>query len=422
LLHKLSVFAALAALAAFGVPGNAQGGQQPQGKPISVASPKERNAASSARFSFRPADPLNALAFEHFYNMEYERSAQEFTQISQRHPDDPDAINHLLTAVLFRELYRIGALNSGEYANDSFINATHRPADKEICEQIKTLVQKAMSIEDRRLAANSKDIAALYARGVTKAQFATYTALVERAWFSALRNAVGARRDHEKVLDLDQNNLDAKLIVGAHNYVVGNLPWGVKAASSMVGLGGNKEKGLQYLHDAAAGNSETSIDAKIVLVVFLRRERRFDEALQFLRTLEPMYPHNVLFAVEEGNLLRAKGQESEAEVVYRRVWQDGHNGRYAGLHYEVAATALGDLLRAQKNYAASAAAYEQVNEVQKPSPELAQKAALGAGEMYDVLSKRDLAVKRYEAVIAVDDKTPTAEIARKRIREPYKTE
>jgi hypothetical protein len=421
LLHKLSFSAALVALAALAVPGNARG-QQPQGKPISIAAPKERNAASSTRFSFHPADPLNAPAFEHFYNMEYERSVQEFTQISQRHPDDPDAINHLLTAVLFRELYRIGALNAGEYANDSFINATHRPADKEVCEQIKTLVQKALSIEDKRLEANSKDIEAMYARGVTKAQFATYTALIERAWFSALRNAVGARRDHEKVLELDQNNLDAKLIVGAHNYVVGNLPWGVKAASSIVGLGGNKEKGLQYLREAAAGNSETSIDAKIVLVVFLRREQRFDEALQFLRGLEPMYPHNVLFAVEEGNLLRAKGQGSEAEAVYRRVWQDGRNGRYAGLHYEVAATALGDLLRAQKNYAASAAAYEQVNEIQKPSPELAQKAALGAGEMYDVLSKRDLAVKRYEAVIAVDGKTPTAEVARKRIREPYKAE
>ena len=127
--------------------------------------------------------------------------------------------------------------------------------------------------------ANSKDVGALYARGVTRAEFATYTALIEHAWFSALRNAVAARHDHEKVLELDPGNVDAKLIVGAHNYVVGNLPWAVKTASSMVGLGGNKEKGLEYLHQAANGNGETSIDAKIVLVVFLRRERRFDESL-----------------------------------------------------------------------------------------------------------------------------------------------
>ncbi len=243
--------------------------------------------------------------------------------------------------------------------------------------------------------------------------------MIEHAWFSALRNAVGARHDHERVLELDPHNLDAKLVVGAHNYVVGSLPWGVKAASSMVGLGGSKEKGLEYLHETAAGNSETSIDAKIVLVVFLRRERRLDEALQILRSLEPQYPHNVLFVLEDGNLLRAKGQSEQAEAVYRRVWQDGRNGKYAGLSYEISAVALGDLLRSRKNYAGAAAAYEQVGEIQKPDPEAAQKAALGAGEMYDLLKNRDLALKKYQAAIAFDSSSHLAETARKWIKVPY---
>jgi tetratricopeptide (TPR) repeat protein len=383
--------------------------QQPQLKP----------PQGLAKVSFRPADSLNASAFEHFYNMEYDRSVQEFTQISQRHPDDPDAINHLLNAVLFRELYRIGALNAGEYANDSFLSASHRPADQRVCGQIKSLVQKALTIEEKRLDANLKDVGAIYARGVTRAQFATYTALIERAWFSALRNAVGARRDHEKVLELDPKDLDAMLIVGAHNYVVGSLPWGVKAASSMVGLGGSKEKGLAFLQETATGVSETSIDAKIVLVVFLRREKRFDEALQILRSLEPQYPHNILFAVEDGNLLRAKRDNQQAETVYRRVWQEGRNGKYPGLNYEISAVALGDLLRSQKNYAGAAAAYEQVGEIPKPDVDTAQKAALGAGEMYDLLSKRDLAIKKYEAVVALDSGSHMAETARKRMKEPY---
>jgi tetratricopeptide (TPR) repeat protein len=370
-------------------------------------------------FAFRPADPLNTHAFDRFYDMDYDRSIQEFTQVLQRHPDDPDAINHLLNAVLFHELYRIGALNAGEYANDSFINARHRPADPHACEQIKSLVRTALAIEEKRLAANSKDVGALYARGVTRAQFATYTALIEHAWFSALRNALGARHDHEKVLALEPDNIDAKLIVGVHNYVIGNLPWGVKAASSVVGLGGNKEKGLEYLHAAASSNTETSVDAKIVLVVFLRRERGFDEALQILRSLEPEYPHNILFALEDGNLLRAKGQERDAEAAYRRVWQDGRNGKYPGLHYEISAVALGDVLRSEKDYAGAVAAYDLLTEVSKPDPETAQKAAINAGEMYDLLRKRDLAVKRYQAAIAVDSGSPLAETARKRIKEPY---
>ena len=371
------------------------------------------------KLSFRPSDPLNTAAFEHFYNMDYEQSIQEFTQISHRHPGNPDALNHLLTAVLFRELYRIGALNAGEYANDSFVNTKHGQPDPHVCDQIKSLVQQAENIEESRLNANPKDVAALYARGVTRAQFATYTALIEHAWFSALRNALGARRDHEKVLDLDPNYVDAKLIVGTHSYVVGSLPWGVKAASSLMGLGGSKEKGLQYLKEAAAGDSETSIDAKIVLVLFMRRERRFDEALQILRSLEPQYRHNVLFALEEGNLLRAKGQNHDAESAYRRIWQDGQNGKYAGLNFEVAAVAGGDLLRSEKNYARAAASYELVSELSKPDRQTAQKAAISAGEMYDLLHNRDQAVKRYQAALALDSASALADTARKRLKEPY---
>jgi tetratricopeptide (TPR) repeat protein len=379
----------------------------------------QQPARRGEKFVFRPPDPLNPAAFEHFYDMDYDRSIREFNEILQRHPDDPDAINHLLNATLFRELYRIGALNAGEYANDTFVNAHHRPADPHACEQIKSLVQKALALEEKRLSANSKDAGALYSRGVTRAQFATYTALIEHAWFSALRNALGARHDHEKVLDLEPNNVDAKLIVGVHNYVIGNLPWGVKAASSVVGIGGNREKGLEYLHEAERGNTETSIDAKIVLVVFLRRERHYDDALQILRTLEPEYPHNILFALEEGNLLRAKGQDRDAEAVYRRVWQDGRNAKYSGLHYEISAVALGDLLRSEKDYAGAVSAYDLLSEIPKPDPDTAQKAAINAGEMYDLLRKRDLAVQRYQAAIAVDSGSALAETARKRIKEPY---
>ena len=187
--------------------------------------------------AYRPHDPQNLTAFNHFYNLDYDHAIQEFEQVLGRHPDDPFAINHLLTAVLFRELYRMGVLDTGEYANDSFISAAHRPADPKIKQQIKDLVARAFDLEEKRLSANPNDVEALYARGVTRAQFATYTALVERAWFSALRNAVGARHDHERVLELAPNVVEAKLIVGAHNYVVGNLPWGVKIAASTVGLG-----------------------------------------------------------------------------------------------------------------------------------------------------------------------------------------
>jgi tetratricopeptide (TPR) repeat protein len=368
----------------------------------------------------RPADPLNQAAFEHYYNLDYDAAIQDFERIVARHPNDPFALNHLLSAIQVRELYRMGAMNSGDYSNDNFIGKAHRPADPAQKERIKQLVAQAEKLENDELARDPNNVDMLYARGVTRGQFALYTALIERAWFSALRNAVGARRDHERVLELAPQYTDAKLVVGAHNYVMGNLPLAVKIAVALVGLSGDKEKGLHYLNDAYHANGETSVDAGIVLMVFLRREGRYGESLQITGALGPRFPRNYLLPLEEGNLLRASGKNGEAEEQYRWVWQNGREGKYGSLHYEMAAIGLGDLLRGEKKYQAAATAYELVSEVAGTDPELLQKANLGAGEMYDQLQKRDLAVKKYEAVVATNSGNAEADKARKRIKDAYR--
>src|ERR1700722_4324335 len=388
------------------------------------ASPQTRSATG---ISLAPAatnssalDPLGGSAFDHFYNMDYDRSVQEFEKVLARHPNDPAAVNHLLTTVLMRELYRMGAMNSGEYANDSFIGDAHRSADPEVKERIKHLVDRAEGLEDQELKANPNDVDALYARGVTRAQFSIYTALVERAWFSALRNAVGARHDHERVLELNPNYVDAKLVVGAHNYVVGSLPWSVKAAVAIVGLSGTKEKGLQYLQQVADSAGENSVDAKVVLALFLRREHRYDEARALMHDLAGRYPRDYLFPLEEANLFRSAGRAQEAAAGYRKVWQNGREGKYGSLHYEVSAWTLGELPRSQKDFSGAAAAYELVSQAPNPDAETLQKANLAAGEMYDVLQQRELAVKKYQTVLAESDSTPLAEQARKHIKQAYR--
>ena len=373
-----------------------------------------------APVAYRPVDPLNQVAFERYYNLDYDAAIQDFEKVLARHPNDPAAVNHLLSAVLVRELYRMGAMNTGEYSNDSFIGQAHRPADPAQKQRIKQLVEQAEKLEEAALSQNPKDVDMLYARGVTRAQFSLFTALIERAWFSSLRNAVGARHDHERVLELAPQYQDAKLVVGSHNYVMGSLPLGVKIAVALVGLSGDKEKGIRYLYDAAHANGETSVDAEIVLLVFLRREQRYGEALQIARELSPRYPHNFLLPLEEANLLRASGKNPEAEEQYRRVWQNGREGKYGSLHYEMAALGLGDLLRSEKNYQPAAAAYELVSEVAGADPELLQKANLAAGEMYDQLQKRDLAMKKYQAVVAANSNSDQAERARKRMKEAYR--
>lgn len=383
--------------------------------PVMAQSDSSANSLHGA-----PHDPQTDAAFDHFYNMEYDRALQEFEKIVEKRPNDPFAINHLLTAVLMRDLYETGSMNTGDYANDSFIGRTPRPTDPKIKQEIKDLARRAETIEEQELKANPNDVNALYCRGVTRAQFAVYTGIVERAWFSALRNAVGARHDHERVLELDPKYIDAKLVVGTHNYVVGNLPWSVKMAAAIAGLSGSKEKGLEYLREVANSNGENAVDAKVVLTLFLRREHQYDEALGYMNELTARYPHNHLFPTEVANLLRSSGRLSEAEAMYRKVWQNGREGKYGNLHYELAAWGLGELLRSKKDLTGAAAAYELVNMAPNPDPDILQKANLAAGEMYDLLQKRDLAMKKYETVLAGNANTGPADQARHYIKEAYR--
>ncbi len=365
-------------------------------------------------------DPQVDAAFDHFYNMDFDQATRDFEKILARHPRDPFAVNHLLTSVLEHELYETGAMNTGEYANDSFIGQRHRPGDPKVNQRIQQLVVLAEGLEEDQLKANPNDVDALYARGVTRADFALYTALIERAWFSALRNGVGARRDHERVLELDPSYVDAKLVVGTHNFVMGSLTWGVKVAVALVGLSGTKEKGLQYLRELGQSDGENAVDAKVVLSLFLRREHQYDEARGLMEELATRFPRNYLFSLEVANLLRDSGRWDEAAAGYRKVWQNGRDGKYGTLHYELAAWGLGELLRSRKDYAGAAAAYELTNEVSNPDPETLQKANLVAGEMYDLLGKRDMAVRKYQVVVAENGGTPLAEEARRFMREAYR--
>ena len=365
-------------------------------------------------------DPQVDAAFDHFYNMDFDQATRDFEKILARHPRDPFAVNHLLTSVLEHELYETGAMNTGEYANDSFIGQRHRPGDPKVNQRIQQLVVLAEGLEEDQLKANPNDVDALYARGVTRADFALYTALIERAWFSALRNGVGARRDHERVLELDPSYVDAKLVVGTHNFVMGSLTWGVKVAVALVGLSGTKEKGLQYLRELGQSDGENAVDAKVVLSLFLRREHQYDEARGLMEELATRFPRNYLFSLEVANLMRDSGRWDDAAADYRKIWQNGRDGKYGTLHYELAAWGLGELLRSRKDYAGAAAAYELTNEVSNPDPETLQKANLVAGEMYDLLGKRDMAVRKYQVVVAENSGTPLAEEARRFMREAYR--
>ena len=365
-------------------------------------------------------DALTQSAFEHFYSLEYDQAIRDFQKAMEAKPDDPKGVNHLLDAVLFSELYKHDALDTSLYTQQSFLNSKQITLDPKVRQQIKELVDKAVSLSEKRLKSHPQDAEALYSRGVTRGLHSTYLGLVEHAWFSALRNALGSRTDHEEVLKLNPNFADAKTVVGIHNYIIANLSMPVRVMAGIGGIHGDKNKGLEYLAQAGKAGGESSVDANVALGLFLRREGRFQDALNIVHELLKQHPRNFLFALEEANLLKDSGKKAEAIAAYRNVLEGCKGGKFPQAHVEMAHFALGETLRAQGQYQEAIQAYEAAGNAASTNNELRQRALVGAGEVSDLLSKREEALKHYRAAIALDSTSNEAEVARKYLNKPYR--
>jgi tetratricopeptide (TPR) repeat protein len=365
-------------------------------------------------------DSHTRAGFDYFYNLDYKHAIREFEQAIDAHPNDATAVNHLLSGVLFQELYRVGALDSELYAKEGFLKSKQNPVDPKTKDRIVELTNRALELSEAKLKTNPNDVEALYARGVTRGLKSTYTALVEKAWFSALRSAVGARHDHERVLELQPNYTDAKMIVGMHNYVIGSVSWAVKVAASIVGLSGSRQKGIEYLYEAANGGGEAAVDAKIALALFLRREQRYPDAINLIEGMTNSYPKNFLMALELANLYNAAGKGTDAIASYEKLLKNAEAGNFPDAHIEMAWYGLGEAHRGQHNFKSAEDAYEKVLTFSKTDPDLRLRATLGAGEMCDVLQRRNDAMKHYQAIIAQVNDSPQADEARRYLKEPYR--
>jgi tetratricopeptide (TPR) repeat protein len=371
-------------------------------------------------------NPLNLqpevrAAYERFYTLDYDGALSRFQKVEQAHPDDPMAADYVLETVLFHELYNRDLLDTTLYAHDGFLTGKHQVVeDKAFTAHIEELSGNAIHLAEQQLQKNPKDVNALYARGWSKSLHATYMGLVQRSFVSALRLALQARSDNDQALDLDPDYVDAELVVGVHQYVVGSLPFAIKMLAGLAGIHGNKQKGLELLRDDGKYGVTTSVEARTALALFLRREAKYGEAAEWNDSLKREYPHNFLFWLESANLQKDAGHAQQAIVLYRALLdQSRHAGYFTNAHLEQAWFGLADTLRGQREAAASAEAFEHVLAQPTVSPDLKRRAQLGAGMEYDLMGKRDQAEAAYRDVLALGDSDQASD-ARRYLKAPYK--
>ena len=366
-------------------------------------------------------DPLVREAFDHFYNLDYPGAIERFERFHAAHPGDPQGTVLLLDAVLFQELYRQDLLDTTFYANDGFLTGRHATQeDPKTRDRILALADEAVHEADWRLGRNANDVDALYARGWARALKCTYIAMVQRGYASGFRLALQAKNDHVRVLQLDPDYIDAKLVVGVYEYVVGALPLPFKLLIGFAGITGSKSRGLEMLTDDGNRGPVTNIEARTTIALFLRREARYKEAIEVVRGLKREYPRDYLFSLEEANLRKDAGEGMVAVAAYREILAaNAKPGYYYSARMELTYFGLGDALRGQRHFGEAAESYEQAAWTPNVGPELKIRSLLAAGECRDLNGERQQAVKDYQSAIDSGPNTSRADTARKYLRKAY---
>ncbi len=254
-----------------------------------------------------------AIGFDHFYNLEYDESIAAFERAAAANPTSPLPQDGIAQAVLYREMFRNGALESELIdGTNSFLRRPKMEASPETVTRFFNAINKALDLSQQELNKNPRDKTALHARAVALAFRSNWNFLVRKAWRDSLGDATAARKLEDQILAIDPTDPDARLGEGVHEYIIGGLPWTWRTLGFLVGFHGDKAHGLATVERVAKYGVRNKPDAEIMLCAFYRRDRESRKALPLLSDLVRRYPRNYLLRFEQGKMFADVGDGKNA--------------------------------------------------------------------------------------------------------------
>jgi tetratricopeptide (TPR) repeat protein len=371
-------------------------------------------------------DSPTSRGFEHFYNLEYDQALAEFEAARKQDPQAIAPCNHVAQTLLYREMYRNGALETELISgNNPFLRREKMNPSPEVQREFTESIDKAISLASARLEKNPNDTSALQGRGIAYGLRANYNFLVRKAWRDALRDATEARKDCNRVSELEPANYDARLIQGVHDYVVGSLPWSWRMLGFVVGFHGDKERGLQTIELVSQKGNLNKVDAEVLLCALYRREGESRKALPLLDDLQRRFPRNHLILFEQAQMYSQIGDKTKAIAAIQKIVDMKKAGLagFASVPWEKIYFHLGeiqfwynDLDPALDNLKKVTASH---NEVDLNTGVLAW---MRVGQIYDMKHRRNEAIDAYKHAIAFAPEAEAAKESKGYISTPYHRE
>src|ERR1035438_4586984 len=152
-----------------------------------------------------------AIGFDHFYNLEYPESIAAFERAAAANPTSPLPQDGIAQAVLYREMFRNGALESELIdGTDSFLRRPKMEVTRTTEATAFSAINQALALSQQQLDKNPRDTTALHARAVAFAFRSNWNFLVRKAWRESLSDATASRKLEDQILVI---NPDRKSVV-----------------------------------------------------------------------------------------------------------------------------------------------------------------------------------------------------------------
>ena len=183
-------------------------------------------------------------------------------------------------------------------------------------------------------------------------------------WLNSISSARKALSAHEYLLELQPGLIDLKLAEGLKLYYLAYLPeaYPVVKTVSWAMPEGNKDKGLEYMRDAA----ENAIFARAEATYFLGNinynyQDDYDEAVTYFEELYRNYPHNNYYArMYVGSLYKMGRYDTALKIIENSLirWQN-NDLPHGDVLKEELLTWKGRILNRQSNHARAIEAFQE---------------------------------------------------------------
>ena len=233
------------------------------------------------------------------YNMEFDEAIRIFDEMIQK--DSEDAQGYFLKAGCYLWMFSIN-MN-----------------DEKLGGKVKELSLQTAAVAKEILNKDEDNIDALYYLGVAYGNLARYFGMTN-SYLNGYWYAKKAKKYLKEVIQKDPECYDGYIGLGLYHYYADVMPKFIKVLSFLLGIEGDREKGLEELRLAVSKSDFTRIEAMYYLAdIYLCFEKNYEEASILFEDLVKKYPNNISLGMYLGQSYHGLQKHDLAVETYKNT-------------------------------------------------------------------------------------------------------